>query len=388
MTIFSIPVEFILFGLTLFCIALFSRYNLLIAVTGLVLIIAYRFFLHEYDFIGHFIGADGHGEWKILLNLFGLLTGFAILGAHFEESKLPDFLPSVLPNDWKGGFLLLIMIFILSAFLDNIAAALIGATVANKVYNGRVQVGFLAAIVAASNAGGAGSVLGDTTTTMMWIAGISAIDVLHAFIASGTAILFFGIIGSLRQQRYQPIIRDSAANIPISFPRIIVVACILAGAVITNIWIDFPAVGVWVVILVAGIFVSTRWIELRKAAAGSIFLICLVMAASLMPVNSLPAPTWHSTFVLGFVSAFFDNIPLTRLAIDQGGYDWGVLAYAVGFGGSMLWFGSSAGVAVAGKSEEAKSVITWLKEGWHIVVAYVLGFAVLLLTLGWNPHTS
>jgi len=42
----------------------------------------------------------------------------------------------------------------------------------------------------------------------------------------------------------------------------------------------------------------------------------------------------------------FDNIPLTRLALEQGGYDWAALAYAVGFGGSMLWFGSSAGVAV------------------------------------------
>ena len=40
----------------------------------------------------------------------------------------------------------------------------------------------------------------------------------------------------------------------------------------------------------------------------------------------------------------FDNIPLTKLALEQGGYDWGMLAYAVGFGGSMIWFGSSAGV--------------------------------------------
>ena len=42
----------------------------------------------------------------------------------------------------------------------------------------------------------------------------------------------------------------------------------------------------------------------------------------------------------------FDNIPLTALALKQGGYDWGFLAYAVGFGGSMIWFGSSAGVAL------------------------------------------
>ena len=68
----------------------------------------------------------------------------------------------------------------------------------------------------------------------------------------------------------------------------------------------------------------------------------------MMPVKSLPAPSWETTFGLGFFSAVFDNIPLTALAMKQDNYDWALLAYAVGFGGSMIWFGSSAGVAVAG----------------------------------------
>ena len=66
-----------------------------------------------------------------------------------------------------------------------------------------------------------------------------------------------------------------------------------------------------------------------------------------MPVEKLPAASWQTTFGLGFISAVFDNIPLTALALKQGGYDWGMLAYAVGFGGSMIWFGSSAGVALS-----------------------------------------
>ena len=66
-----------------------------------------------------------------------------------------------------------------------------------------------------------------------------------------------------------------------------------------------------------------------------------------MPVDALPAASWQTALGLGFVSSVFDNIPLTKLALDQGGYDWGFLAYAVGFGGSMLWFGSSAGVAIS-----------------------------------------
>jgi Na+/H+ antiporter NhaD/arsenite permease-like protein len=104
-----------------------------------------------------------------------------------------------------------------------------------------------------------------------------------------------------------------------------------------------------------------------------------------MPVEKLPAPSWQTAFALGTISAVFDNIPLTALALDQGHYDWGVLAYSVGFGGSMIWFGSSAGVAITNVFPRARSVGSWLKHGWHVAVAYVIGFFVLLATLGWNP---
>ncbi len=89
------------------------------------------------------------------------------------------------------------------------------------------------------------------------------------------------------------------------------------------------------------------WRLVPASMKGTIFLLSLVLAASMMPVEELPAASWQTALGLGFVSAVFDNIPLTALAIKQGGYDWGFLAYAVGFGGSMIWFGSSAGVALS-----------------------------------------
>jgi Na+/H+ antiporter NhaD/arsenite permease-like protein len=81
----------------------------------------------------------------------------------------------------------------------------------------------------------------------------------------------------------------------------------------------------------------------------------------MMPVEKLPAASWQTAFGLGFVSAVFDNIPLTALAIKQGGYDWGFLAFAVGFGGSMIWFGSSAGVALTNMFPEGKDVFGWIR---------------------------
>jgi hypothetical protein len=51
----------------------------------------------------------------------------------------------------------------------------------------------------------------------------------------------------------------------------------------------------------------------------------------------------------------------------------------------MIWFGSSAGVALSNMYPEAKSVGAWLKAGWGIALGYVVGFFVMLVVLGWKP---
>jgi len=163
------------------------------------------------------------------------------------------------------------------------------------------------------------------------------------------------------------------------------VVLILAGAIATNILLDFPAAGVWIAIVIAALFTRTDWKVVPATIKGALFLLTLVTCASLMPVETLPAASWQTAFGLGWVSAVFDNIPLTKLALEQDGYDWGMVAFAVGFGGSMIWFGSSAGVALANMFPEARSVVNWIRQGWHIAVGYALGFGVLLLIYGWQP---
>jgi hypothetical protein len=129
------------------------------------------------------------------------------------------------------------------------------------------------------------------------------------------------------------------------------------------------------------------WELLPRALRSSIFLLSLVLIASMMPVQHLPAPSVHTTLGLGFLSAVFDNIPLTALALKQGGYDWGPLAYAVGFGGSMIWFGSSAGVAICSVFPEARSVTAWIKGGWFVIAAYLAGFIAMIMLIGWHPES-
>ena len=388
LTVAGIRLEFILFAATLLGVALFHNYTMWVSIAGLTAVVASKYlFLDDFSLAQHILGGEGHeGEWRVLLNLLGLLFGFAILAKHFEESELPKILPKYLPDDWKGGFVLLIMIFVISAFLDNIAAAMIGGAIAFVVFNKRVHVGYLAAIVAASNAGGSGSVVGDTTTTLMWIDGVNPLNVVHAYIAAGTALVLFGVIASIQQDKYQRIIKDAPLGIVVEWKKLGVVGLILISAILTNYFFDFPAMGVWIAIIVGTLIVKTPWSELKNALGGTVFLMGLVTCASLMPVDELPKASWLTTFFLGFVSAVFDNIPLTKLCLEQGGYDWGVLAYAVGFGGSMLWFGSSAGVALSNMYPEARSAVTWVRQGWHVAASYIIGFFVLLALSGWAPH--
>ena len=395
---FSVPIDFVLFALTLLGVALFHRHTLYVALIGLAVIVLYKL-----GFTGFKTGPGLGGlalhmahEWVILTNLLGLLLGFALLSNHFEKSHVPNVLPHYLPDDWKGGFMLLVIVFVLSSFLDNIAAALIGGTMARAVFRHKVHIGYLAAIVAASNAGGSGSVVGDTTTTMMWIDGVSPSAVLDAYVAASVALVVSGLIAAKQQHAYAPIIKDAKVAGRVDWTRLGIVAFILVAAIVANVVANlrfpavldhFPVIGaaVWVAILVCAPVRKTEWSLLPEAFKGSIFLLSLVMCASLMPVEKLPAASWESAFALGFISAVFDNIPLTALALKQGGYDWGMLAYAVGYGGSMIWFGSSAGVAISNMFPEAKSVGRWVRHGWHVALAYVLGFIALMLVLGWHP---
>jgi Na+/H+ antiporter NhaD/arsenite permease-like protein len=396
--IFGIPLEFLLFGATLLSVALFHHRTFTVAITGLTAIIVYKFFFTGFPGGPGVDGLLAHFWYErvILANLFLLLVGFAVLSRHFEDSNAPEVLPRILPDNWTGGLALLAMVFVLSAFLDNIAAALIGGVAAKHVFGGKVSIGYLAAIVASSNAGGSGSVVGDTTTTMMWIDGAEPITVVGAYAAALPAFLVFAIPLSLAQHKYAPIQAHSAEGVRIDWLRILVVALILAAAIGANAGANiytprlldlYPVIGiaVWVAIFATALLRRPNLGVAAASVKGSIFLLALVLCASLMPVEKLPPATWQTAFGLGFISSVFDNIPLTALALKQGGYDWSVLAFAVGFGGSMIWFGSSAGVAISNIFPEARSVFRWLREGWWIALGYVVGYLAMMAITGWHP---
>ncbi len=395
---FGVPFEFLLFATTLLGVALFHNRAMRVGLAGLAAIFLYELFVTSFPTGA---GLDAFGthlahEWVLLTNLLLLLLGFEIVANQFEQSNISDHLPDLLPDGWVGGAALLAVIFVLAAFLDNIAAAVLGGVMAKHVFKGRVTVAYLAGIVAVSNAGGAGSVIGDTTTTIMWLNGVSPLSVAEAFVGAGVALAVIAPIAALAQHKHQAILAHDEPDHDLHWQRIWIVATILTVAVAANVTANALSNGeehapwlglaLWAAILVTSLWRKPDWKLLRPGAKGAIFLVSLVLSASMMPLKSLPDASWQTAFALGFLSSVFDNIPLTVLALRQGGYDWGLLSYAVGFGGSMIWFGSSAGVALTNFYPEGRSVVRWIKEGWFVPVAYVAGFFAMLALVGWIPQ--
>src|SRR5688572_26890557 len=289
----DIPLEFVLFALTLVCVAVFHHRTFEVAVTGLIVITLSKLVFTQFGDHAGLVGLGLHlrHEWVTIANLGGLLLGFAVLSAHFEESHVPKELPRFLPLDWRGPFVLLVMVFVLSSFLDNIAAALIGGAMAHALFP-KVHIGYIAGIVAASNAGGSGSVVGDTTTTMMWIDGVAPGAVFHAYVAAVVALFVCGIPAAIQQHKWAQMVRSGVEAIDIDWARVMIVAFILATAIVVNVTVNvgfgenadalpFLAMGVWAAILLAAPIRRPDWNAFRSSVKGTIFLLCLVLAASM-----------------------------------------------------------------------------------------------------------
>ena len=261
-----------------------------------------------------------------------------------------------------------------------------------------MHIGYLAAIVAASNAGGSGSVVGDTTTTMMWIDGVSPLDVFEAYVAAVVAMVIFGIPAAMQQQRYSPIIKDPPRGIHIDWARVGIVAFILAAAIAANVIANveypelsdkFPFIGaaVWVAILLTAPLRKPEWSLMPETFKGSVFpAVAGAVRVDDAGRKAAGSRRGRPRFGLGFVSAVFDNIPLTALALKQGGYDWGFPRLRGRFRRLDDLVRLVGGVALSNMYPEAKSVGLWLRHGWHVALAYVIGFAALLFTLGWQPN--
>ncbi len=368
-----------------------------------------------------------HHRSHLLINLALLLPAFALVAYYFELSGASYGLAKVLKSD----IALMWVVFLLSIILDNIAAALIGGTIVLAKYGaGNVPFRMLVGVIGASNLGGAGSPIGDTTTVMMFISEdpkISVLEIFMAFIATVPAQILLTWWAVRHDVVAQPSIGSGAVSQVIEEDYMLRTAgqgsadgagtgmaeaeglagsqhqvqwsqmwpmLAIPGLIIGNIN-NQPGLGVWVG-LVLGLMFAMRKFEEKvfyEALPNTGFLLLLVGAAEMLPLEEIKPilellPRDVVAVLIGLLSAWFDNIPLTAVCLALKGFDWGLLAYCAGYGGSAMWFGSSAGVAMGLLFPEVYNTKKWL--GWTgplvvITGTYLAGAACYLLVKNTFP---
>ena len=166
-TVAGVPIEFILFALTLLGVALFHGHTFTSPSPARRHCPPYKI-----AFTGFKTGGDcpgfprhlGH-EWVVLATLLPP-HGLRLLARHFEKSHVPVILPRFLPDDWKGGFVLLVMVWFISSFRQHRRGA------DRRRHGPPVVPGQGPSRLSGSHRRSvqrrrAWSVVGDTTTTMM-----------------------------------------------------------------------------------------------------------------------------------------------------------------------------------------------------------------------------
>lgn len=418
--------EFAVFFVMLTGLLFFHRRKLRVAAAGFTFMSV--LYIVELG-LGHYAGhlSEQH-RWHLLANLALLIPGFTVVSYYFEHSGASD----RLALSWlvRTDTRLLWTVFMLSVGVDNIAACMIGGQLLLSRYGGgNVPFRMLIGVIGAANLGGAGSFVGDTTTVMLFAAGKLPAELAKAFVPSvvSQVLLAFwasrhmhaprpsGVIRQEEQRYVEEAEQQTAGDTgerthEVSWSMLLPVILGVVGLILGHFVAEWPGPGLWVGALAGCVLgkiplrVDVLWYigghEPKKdtepakedhggsnAIQNTWFLLLLVGSAELLPLEMLNGILQMFTsdqvaFALGLMSPWFDNIPLTAVALKLGGFDWGLLAFAVGFGGSSMWFGSTAGVSLGTTYPEIYETKRWL--GWRgpfvvLTGVYLVGFAAYLL---------
>lgn len=360
---------------------------------------------------------------QIVFFLIGAMTivevidahdGFEVITALIRTRKQASLL-------WLVGF----VTFFLSAVLDNLTTTIVMVSLIQKLLgNARDRLLFASIIVIAANAGGAWTVIGDVTTTMLWIGGqISPVRIMQAIFLPSLVNLLMPLLAisvSLKRKHIVPPSRPQRETRKIDvFERNLMfglgLGILVAVPVFKTITGLAPFMGILfglgILWTVGEIIHHHKEEDVRRPLtlvhaltridmASIVFFVGILLAvACLEHAHLLEAlATWLETSVgrldaivilLGLLSSIVDNVPL--VAATMGMYNlaqypadsfiWEFIAYCAGTGGSILIIGSAAGVAAMGIE---KIEFFWYarRVGALALLGYLAGAATYILQYG------
>lgn len=304
---------------------------------------------------------------------------------------------------WITGFLA----FFISPIADNLTTALILSTVLLTIEQEKKHFLVLGAmnIVVAANAGGAWSPFGDITTLMAWSAKKAEfIDFFALFPPSFIGWFTSAFLLSFSIEKGYPDDghRQSAVSMKNGALGVIFLGVItIILSVVLHQFFHMPAI--WGMMMGLGLLgLYGHRLKKRKNEELNIFdgmakiendtlLFFFGILAAVGALGYLGYmgriseayryfdPMWVNVAV-GFISAVVDNVPVMyailtsspNMGIDQ----WLLVTLTAGIGGSLISFGSAAGVGVMGKMGGIYTFITHLRYSWIVLIGYAVSICV------------
>jgi Na+/H+ antiporter NhaD/arsenite permease-like protein len=352
----------------------------------------------------------------ILFFLMGAMTIVELIDANEGFSLITNRIRSGSKVSllWLIGFIT----FFLSSVLDNLTTTIVMVSLLKKMLSDRRdRMMFAGLVVIAANAGGAWTVIGDVTTTMLWIKNeLSTVPVMKGLFLTSLTCLIVPLVGmsfSMRGPIDTPMVDENSRSKIKPGVSLLFLILGLAGLLSVPIFKAMthlpPYLGMlmalsvlWIVSEIVhaeseeDVRTSTGLLQILKRVDMSsvLFFLGILLAVGCLGATGIlqdlafKLDGWIGNkdivaVTIGFVSAVVDNVPLVAAGIEM--YNepidarfWMLLAYCAGTGGSCLIIGSAAGVAAM--SLEKIDFIWYMKNiSLWAVIGYVAGVGVFLL---------
>jgi Na+/H+ antiporter NhaD/arsenite permease-like protein len=329
---------------------------------------------------------------EILVFLLGAMTIVEIIDYFNGFATIKRFIQT--RNKVRLLWIFASLAFVLSAIIDNLTATIVLVTILQKVIHDRnLRLWFAGLIIVTANAGGAWSPIGDVTTTMLWIGKkVTTPELIKYLIVPSLVCMVVPTLIASRYKVFQGEIdsMDDKVELTPKGPTMLYLglSSILFVPVFKTVTHLPPYVGMMLSLAVVSVFAevysrSKAFVEARSSSSGThahhnpvhaaltkiempsiLFFLGILMAVAALEslgllfgfAQDLNAAIPNSDIVVaifGFISAIIDNVPL--VAASMGMFSepvdhplWHAIAFAAGTGGSMVIFGSAAGVVAMG----------------------------------------
>jgi Na+/H+ antiporter NhaD/arsenite permease-like protein len=305
---------------------------------------------------------------------------------------------------WLTGLLA----FFISPVADNLTTALILSTVLFTI--DKKNMAFLVPgainIVVAANAGGAWSPFGDITTLMAWTAQKGEfVDFLYLFPASFLGWFITAFLLSMSVPSGEPAFDAATEEKPEVQDGGMGVVYLGVGTIVIAVlghqFFHFPAMwgmmfGLALLKLYSVHLAKSKqhafniYVNMQKVENDTLLFFFGILSAVgalhflgfLEYIHDLYGMigSTAANVGVGFLSAVVDNVPVMSAILksspSMGTDQWMLVTMTAGVGGSLISFGSAAGVGVMGRLRGIYTFGSHMKHAWTILVGYIVSIII------------